>query len=82
MWKFLTQNTRRASFESTDNLVWLLVGRGFNEQVDVIWLNCQLQDRPPAFLCDFFADFIEALGNVTNQYFLAPFRYPNGNFKR
>ena len=77
MWKFLTQYARRATLESADNLVRFFFGCRFHKQMDMIGLNCQLQNCPILFLSDFLADVIQSLCHVTNQHLFAPLRYPD-----
>lgn len=77
MRKLMTQDTRRTSLEGANNLVWSFLWRCFDKQVDVIRLNCQLQDCPLVFVRHFFTDLAQALRHYTDQYLFAPFRYPN-----
>ena len=77
MWKFLTQDARRAPLESADDLLRRFVGRGFNEQVDVIGLNGKIENCPSAFGCHFRADDTETVSHAADQHLFAALRYPN-----
>lgn len=77
MRKLLSQYSRGTPLEGTNNLVWRFLGRCFHKQVNVIWFDSQIQDRPTVFLNDRFANFMQALRHVTNQHLFATLRYPN-----
>lgn len=77
MRELLTQDTRRTPFESTDDFMRSFLRCRFNEQVNMIRLNCQHENCPTVFACHFFANPTQAFGNHADQYLLASFRYPN-----
>src|SRR4051794_25898210 len=77
MRELLTKNTRRTSLESPYNFVRGFFRSRFNEQVNMIRLNCQIEDRPLLFECDLYTQFAQSFRHVTNQDFFATGRYPH-----
>lgn len=77
MRKFFTQHKGGVAFETVHNLVRGESWRERTKQVNVVNLNCKVQNPASKFYCFFSQKFIKTGRDTVGQYLTSVFWYPN-----
>lgn len=77
MWEFLPQMMRGPSFDQSSHVSRKRLRITSDEQMNMIWLNCQVQNLPSILIYYFFSDLFQAVTNWTYQDFPAALGTPN-----
>jgi hypothetical protein len=77
MREFFSQMMRGSSLDQACNVSWQSIGIGPDEEMDMIWLNCQLNDLPFILIYHFLNNLLHAVVYRADQDFSASFRTPN-----